>query len=207
MIAKSINPATNAYESAMSVTKSGTTYGDLNYVNGNSSTNASLPTSDPNHTVVAGAHTHPPGKMAAPSPKDIYHLIQGNKDNLNYTTDIVLAADGSEYAIVISDRTKALAFLTKYPAATNLNGNAWAGSFSQRQSSYFIYRAYLSVLGKEGYSQADANIYAMVYMMADLDYDMGIKLLKKDNGTFKQLDTHLYNDTLGKTHYAIKISN
>lgn len=36
------------------------------------------------------------------------------------------------------------------------------------------------MLIKEGYSVENANIYAMVYMMADLKYDMGIKLLKKE---------------------------
>lgn len=183
MIAKSTNPATNTYESGMSVTKSGTTYADLNYINGNSSTNVSVPTSDPNHTVVAGVHTHPPGTMAAPSPKDIYHLIQGNKDNPNYTTDIVLAADGSEYAIVISDRTKASAFLNNYPESTTLNGNAWAGSHRTAGTISNINWEYMVALYNKGYSLSDAQIYAMVYMMADLKYDMGIKLMKKDNGT------------------------
>lgn len=200
-----LTKTTNAGESGMSITKTANgTYDDLGYVNGTSGNSVIVSTSNPFFNIIAGGHTHPPGKNDGPSPGDIYHLLQGKLGNDNYNTDFVFAANGKQYAITISDKAAALKFLVDYPPSTNLNGADWSGTPNDN-SLYSNFLSYERTLRAEGYPQEMWEEYGLVYLMSDPKYNMGIKLLQNVNGIFKELNVNLYRDAAGKGHFGIKI--
>ncbi|MGC4232215.1 MAG: hypothetical protein QM594_04485 [Niabella sp.] len=93
-------------------------------------TSVVIPTSTNDHNgLVATVHTHPEGGYSAPSPVDIYTVIEGMSNNTgnftknSYLGSFVFAADGSAYALTIANPVAAGAFLST--KSSNLSGRAW----------------------------------------------------------------------------------
>ncbi|MCG2613052.1 hypothetical protein LZZ85_02135 [Terrimonas sp. NA20] len=61
----------------------------------------------------ADMHNHPGN--TAPSAGDIYNLIKVNRHHSAFDTRCAMLANGTIYAIVITDRQKADSFISKYP--------------------------------------------------------------------------------------------
>jgi hypothetical protein len=142
-------------------------------------------------------HTHPSGQNAAPSPSDASTLAKTYKansidgDTSNITANVIIAADGSEYVVYVNDRTAFTSFCNDSnnseftePASGGLfkSGTQWAND----------YEAAKTRLTQQGYSQNDAQSYALSYVLDH--YNTGIKIYQKKNGVFKEQKTTKTNN-------------
>ncbi len=153
-------------------------------------------TSDPNYTPSAMLHSHPSGVYANPSAGDIYGLA-GLFTSINtVTTSYVLAADGTTYAMVVTDPTALDTFLTTYPASDNQLND----SFKPLSAMDDLYQeAYISFTNA-GLSDAIAVERANAVVMAEA----GINLLKAPaNSTdFKQIQGTKIQDSNGNCTFT-----
>lgn len=192
------NMATGKPESGMSIEK--LPDGMLvpyNYQLGTgTASNATVATQATGKTIVAGVHTHTGGKEAGPSPKDIYHLMEGYKGNNNYKIGFNIAANGNEYALVVENSVNLVAFENKYPKSTNID--ATTNKFLDNTALAKMYKDIRSVYYRKGFSTEDANEMALVVVLESLN--AGVKLLKKKNNTtnFKELSAETLVDANGK---------
>lgn len=73
--------------------------------------------------LAAMLHTHPPNGLAAQSPRDLYELIGEQLSNNRYKGSFVAAADGSKYALVVTNLDQAAVFYNTM--SQNLDGANW----------------------------------------------------------------------------------
>ena len=197
------NIGTNTNEKGMSIEK--LSNGSLQPYNVHTGTSqqTNVSTSADNKVLIGGIHTHPPNQQSGPSPADIYHLIQGNINNINYETDFIFAADGTEYAIVIEDRNKAMTFNSTYPSNLYLNGNNFSGSPEDGPKSINgDFYGIMNLLYNSGYKKPYE--YALVTFLKK--YDIGISLFVKDKNesSYKKLSLNIATDNNGKiTNFEI----
>ena len=138
-------------------------------------------TSDPNYTPTAMLHSHPSGVYANPSAGDIYEFAGLYTSANTVTTSYVLAADGTTYAMVVTDATALATFLTTYPASTNQLDD----SFKPGSAMQDLYQEAKESFINLGLSDDVAVERANAVIMAEA----GINLLKAPaNSTdFKQI--------------------
>lgn len=137
-------------------------------------------------------HSHHQGLNAAPSPGDLIATVEFYRDikalaGNSYRGTINVAANGAEYMIYVSD-----------PAALERFYNGLQGNdFYQRDGVNFMegsewreeYNKAFETLKKGGYSENDAQSYALSHV-AD-KYNMGLKISSRKNkdSTFKEQKT------------------
>lgn len=157
---------------------------------GNLQVNISIP-AYPGHTALGYVHTHPAEAYPGPSAGDLYSLIGLNGTLNTVTTAFVIAADGTKYAMAITDPAKLAAFLTANPASTSVNGSDFISTsdigkqFGQVEQSFQA----------QGYNDKESHERAMATVMKN----SGITLLKApvNSSTFKKIDTQQVKDANG----------
>jgi hypothetical protein len=141
-------------------------------------------------------HSHPSSGYANPSAGDIYEFA-GLYTSINtVTTSYVLAADGTSYAMVVTDPDALATFLATYPASTNqLNDSFYPGSAMQK-----LYKDAHDSFTNAGLSDAVAEERANAVVMAEA----GINLLKAPaNSTdFKQIQGTKVQDSNGNNTFT-----
>jgi len=136
-------------------------------------------------------HTHPSGagQLSSPSPSDATLLGKAYKGgSTNVYANVAFAADGSEYAVYVSDRTAFTNFCNNTANAsffTNTSDN----SFQSGTNWATDYKSVYDNLINQGYSQTDANSYALTSVLDK--YNTGIKIAVRNNHTdqFKEQKT------------------
>ena len=189
-------------EYVLTVEKNGSQYtlldqnGNNSYIKGGANTSANQGFT--NNTYLL-AHTHPGGSgyIMSPSPADAVTLASAYKgkpgqsglpvEAKNIQGSVIFGADGSEYMIYVNDRT----------ALSTFCSNSQNSSFFENTGSDFktnsifasTYTATYNNIKTQGYSNDDANSYALAYV---LDYyHTGLKISKKEPGKtdFKEQKT------------------
>ncbi len=156
----------------------------------NSSSSVSIHTT--NYTYLL-AHTHPNGKSSAPSPSDAICLAQICKDGNNIIfSNIIIAADGSESAIIVSDRDKLNSFWNNADNNSFFNisndnsfqtGSVWSNDYNEVCNN----------LLNQGYSGYYAQTFALSYVLEK--YNTGLTISSRKNSTegFKEQKTEKIN--------------
>lgn len=131
---------------------------------------------------LAVAHTHPDGGYPAPSATDLYMLMDTYDDYYKTTLSFVYAADGSLYALQVTDPAALASFLANYPPGANHDNVTH--NFADHTALKSDYDNAYQTLLIQGMSPNEANEKAMAYVFDK--YDAGITMLKADaNHNFK----------------------
>ncbi len=141
---------------------------------------------------VFGVHTHPSGTNSAPSPSDASFLVKAYIESaVNIQGNIVLAANGSEYIVYVSDRFR---FTTFCKNADNAGFFECDGSQFQQNSVWRKdYDAAYNSIKDKGLSINDAQSYALSYVLSKYNTGMVIMSRNQQNGDFKEQKTILEN--------------
>ncbi len=126
--------------------------------------------------VFADMHNHPGN--TAPSAGDIYNLIKLNKAQPAIDTRFALLANGTIYAIVITDRQKADSFASKYPPEQ-------APGFSPRlPEKQFIEFADLKsyLINIRGIDKPKADEIATAFLLDKYDSGLALFLYVRSKG-------------------------
>jgi uncharacterized membrane protein YgcG len=142
--------------------------------------------------IAASLHTHPPTGYAAHSAKDIYDFLEGRVgEESHFIGTFVAAANGSQYALTITDASQASAFLAtknQYLQGTKWNEESDIGKAYNKAYEYFL----------EKY-KGDANQKNLAYEMAMAavlkQFNTGFTVNKKDAaGNFKPIVVNTTQD-------------
>ena len=138
------------------------------------------------HVDAASLHTHPHGGYAAQSADDIYQLIEQRLSNSHYEGTIVAAHDGSQYAITVTDYTKAAAFFTTKGQYFDTDSKGWKekseiGKAFDDAKDYFENKVFKDNPNKVNL----AYEMAMAVVLNQSPFNAGITLNKKDPATGK----------------------
>lgn len=189
------NVASSAYEYGSSIIYGDNKYFASPFMKGSSiavSTNLSTNSFKLEYSTrtIMVAHTHPKGGLSSPSPSDANFLcIAYIKEAKNIYCNTIIAADSSEYAVYVSDKT----------AFTKFCNDTRNASFFERSGSLFKtgsvydkdYNTVFNNLVSKKYSQTIANSYALSYVLDK--YKTGIKIACRNKKTedFKEQKTNL----------------
>jgi hypothetical protein len=102
-----------------------------------------------------------------------------------------IAAGGSEYVVYVNDRTAFTSFCNN-SSNSEFTETASGGLFKSGTQWANTYEAAKTKLTQQGYSQNDAQSYALSYVLDH--YDTGIKIYQKKNGAFKEQRTTKTNN-------------
>jgi len=134
------------------------------------------------------AHSHPSGTNPAPSPNDVMCLVNVYLDEngaKNITANVIFAYGGKEYMAYVNNRTDFVNFCNSYGSSfTQFNNGALFPSGSNWNSTY---NSVFSNLKSKGFSDNDAQSYALSYVLDNSN--TGIKIYEKKNGNFKEQET------------------
>ena len=123
--------------------------------------------------------------MQPPSAKDIYGLIQERQQNIYLDGNIIAAANGSQYAITVSDTIQASAFLntqSQYLTGSKWNETSTIGKAFKDAEDYFKTKVFKSNPNKNNLA------YEMAMAAVLKQFNTGVTLHKKDaSGNFKPL--------------------
>ncbi|MDR3024521.1 hypothetical protein [Chryseobacterium sp.] len=140
--------------------------------------------------LLAMAHTHPSHGAPPPSAKDLYITLESAKERPTFQASFVFSSNGTKYALVVTDRVKAEAFLAAYPFLSNTSddGRMFNDKFNVGIDFINIYENYM--IGRlpsySGNSQNDGMESAYAQILEK--YDTGISFAKTDaNGNLKPL--------------------
>ncbi|HQV07348.1 MAG TPA: hypothetical protein PKW62_11330, partial [Chitinophagaceae bacterium] len=131
----------------------------------------------------ATVHFHTSNAFPAQSAHDIYLLIANLLDTHWYDGNFVIAANGSQYAITVSDSAKAIAFFSTKAAFLDTVTNEWKessliGKEFDKAKKYF----------ENGDTSKTNYAYEMAMAAVLNSFNSGITLHKKDsNGNFKPI--------------------
>lgn len=122
-------------------------------------------------------HTHPPIGYSAHSAKDIYEMIGDQLQSNQYEGSFVAAANGSKYALNVTDQAQAAIFLNT--ASTFLNGSNWNDTSSIglafRDATKFFEDKY------NGNPNRDNLAYEMAMSAVLTQFNTGVTLSKRDS--------------------------
>jgi hypothetical protein len=162
----------------------------------------------------ATIHIHEMGTDPLPDIADLYNVMMAKATSLlssynaNLKYSYILCGDTTtDLAIAITDTSRMLQFLNLYPqdsviyfdSTHHLAGSGWRNyiPINDSISMSTVYKNAVDKLLANHYSVEMANTYAQVYMLQR--YNMGITILQKVNGAFKQLTaSNITYDTTGK---------
>ncbi|WP_336690511.1 MULTISPECIES: hypothetical protein [unclassified Chryseobacterium] len=139
---------------------------------------------------LASVHTHPDHGAAPPSARDLYSTLENARDYPSYQGSSVFSYNGSQYAFVVNDRAKAIAFVAAFPFASNTTdeGRIFNEASSVGRDFLEIYKHYMTgrLPSYSGTSQDDGMESAYAQILEK--YDTGISFAKADaNGNLKPL--------------------
>jgi hypothetical protein len=194
-----IDAATQSSEYGVTIQKDGSNYWCLDQSDNNSgiyivsnsiSTNVNYAY---NINSYIACHTHGQTVVASPSPCDAGFLGRAYKGGAtNIYANVVFDYGGSQYAVYVSDRTAFTAFC---------NNTANAGFFTLSADNNFLagsawgisYNTVYNTLLSKGYSQTDANSFALTYVLDQ--YNTGMKVAERDNSgsNFREQSTGTTN--------------
>ncbi len=126
--------------------------------------------------VRAKVHTHPKGKIPAPSPTDFKSILDAWTDYRSFTDSYILAADSSKYALHVSDTTKMKAFRTTYGDFADSASNDFKVGNALRDKRDKIKDSFVE---NNGLSEEEALARALSAILEEA----GITLLKADKGS------------------------
>ncbi len=126
---------------------------------------------------VAQVHFHPVTNYAAPSADDIYKIISATTEFAGYAGTIVLGADGSQYALTITNPEQAAEFYSTM--AQNLDGKDWnrnseLGKAFDAASAYYEQEVYKNNVNKKNLA------YEMAMAAVLQQFNAGVTLHKSD---------------------------
>jgi len=189
------NVTSSAYEYGTSVIYGDNQYFASPFMNGSSitvSTNLSSNSFKINYSekTILVAHTHTKSGLSSPSPSDANFLcIAYNNGAKNIYCNTIFAADSSEYAVYVNDKSA----FTKFCKDTlNVSFFERSGSLFKTGSVYDKdYTTVFNNLVSQKYSQTIANSYALSYVLDK--YKTGIKIACRNKKTedFKEQKTNL----------------
>jgi hypothetical protein len=137
----------------------------------------------------ADLHNHP--NNLPPDAGDFYGLIDINKTNHDYKTRFVVTANGTVYALLVTDPATALAFTEKYPRQPP----AYPGG----PPGFPVAIVDEAREMKYQYHCTDEMVLAFILQK----YNAGLSLLKQhSNGTFKKIITIVSKDGSGPVFSA-----
>lgn len=130
---------------------------------------------------IADLHNHP-GDFP-PSPGDLYNLIGNNKNHPDHNTKFVFTANGTTYALVVTNLSMANTFKANNPSVDNGYGPDFPNAIYNDYDNVYNYSI------QNGNSVLLASEKAMAYILDQKN--TGVILLKQDsNGNFKRLQTN-----------------
>ncbi len=166
-------------------------------------------TSYPGQNIRFCIHTHNKGSTDstgaanAPSPLDIYHLIDGLAANPNFSADYVFAHDSTEWAIMVDDTAKANHLSTVIPRDSAVQAppfnNNWSKTFkfSNGVSLYLTWLGWVKYFFEiKHYPREDIEAFANV-LFTGANLNAGVKYYKRMNGQFKELNYKIIYDSSG----------
>jgi len=152
--------------------------------------------------VIYTIHTHPTGCYTGPSPADIYYVLYGAYRQESFQGAIIIASDGSEYILSVTNRAEVLALFANggyytFGATTDANGYQVFTNEATQKEYTDIYKDLI----KQGFSPNNANDYAMAYLLSTKN--TGLTLSKRESKTndFKQQTTEKGKDENNKDQY------
>jgi uncharacterized protein (DUF2132 family) len=106
--------------------------------------------------------------------------------------NVIFAKNGSEYAICVSNRS----------AFESFCNNASNASFFEKDGVNFIqgtewanqYNAVYNALMNQGYTQEEANSYALTHVLDTYDTGLKISMRTSKDSTFKEQKTEFINN-------------
>lgn len=131
-----------------------------------------------------------------PSGGDLYAILQRTQDNPGYTASYVYGANNGNpdiYALIVNDRTAALAFFAKYPKNENYDPNT--RSIKVRSAlglEFYMMRGYFLQNTTSNTSGENYESYAvsMAYILEK--FNAGICVAKVDaNGNLKKINASI----------------
>jgi hypothetical protein len=129
-------------------------------------------------------HTHPDTGYAAHSPLDIYQLIEASMNNVHMQGTFVAASNGDQYAITITNRPMAYAFL--HTKAFYLKGSKWDEGSAIGKAFKEAWLYYKNIYKNNPNKNNLAYEMAMAAVLEE--FKTGITLNKKDaNGNFNPI--------------------
>lgn len=153
-------------------------------------TNVTVPLAIDNlNALVSVSHFHPNGGYTAPSPPDVYGVIKasgvnvGNFSNNSFVGNFVKAADGSVYALIITDADLAGSFLGTEGA--NVENREWKAGTDISNSFNFAVDHYKKKYRRDKDKTNLVFENAMAAVMNE--FNTGVTLMKQDKitGEFK----------------------
>jgi hypothetical protein len=194
-------------ESGLTIIKNGSSYNTWNYQVGAAQA-VQVATSSSYHNCVAGVHSHPNGSANTPSPGDLFHLLEGWSDNRSFFADFIIANDGTDLAIMIDDTTRAKTFLANHPFDSTITIADWDSTRRNTYSGRTYYEDYFEYMVKLynntkypiEFVQAYANVVMLKYR-----FNTGVKMYRRENGKFKELNVKVHIDAYGNEHFTIEI--
>lgn len=140
--------------------------------------------------IIATSHYHPASGYSAPSANDIYRVIEANGYNTSQFTQgrfqgsFVEAADGSSYALKVTDATLANTFFGTQGSNLAQNGREWNPESDIGKDFTAANDYYLRKYGDSKTNQAYEEALGFVLNK----YNTGVTLMKKDaTGNFKPI--------------------
>jgi hypothetical protein len=135
---------------------------------------------------VAALHTHPDSGYAAQSAKDVYLLIEERlREGSDFIGTFVAAANGSQYAITITNPYQATAFLatqSQYLLGTKWNKTSAIGIAFDLAYDYYADKVY------QGHPNQTNLAYEMAMAAVLTQFNTGVTLNKRDAaGNFKPI--------------------
>ena len=156
------------------------------------------------HKIVATVHSHPVSRdsmyvnINSPSLDDVYNLLTAhigdsiNTGNSDYNIVYVISGDGTEWALMMDSPLNAKNFLQQYPmdSAYDAKNVDWSNNFIDSTTGRSLQDNFKSIknnlLYRRHYPNEIVEALANVLML-NQQHNSGIKLLKKENGAFKEL--------------------
>ena len=134
--------------------------------------------------LTATLHTHPPFGYSAHSAKDVYELIGEQIQNSQFEGTFVAAANGSQYALTVTDYAAAATFYSTMNQ--NLDGAKW-NETSDIGKAFLKAQKYFEEKFKGNPNQVNLA-YEMAMAAVLSQFNTGVTLNKKDAaGNFKPL--------------------
>lgn len=138
----------------------------------------------------ADIHNH--SNNSRPSTGDLYKLVNLHQNFENLTTRFVLMGNGELYALTITDYSKAVSFVQKYPF--NYNENEFPETLLLKMLDL------QNALTSQGYSLLEAQCFSFANILNS--HDSGLALLKYENNSFKRQSIDSYfNESTNQTTY------
>ncbi|MEQ1554984.1 MAG: hypothetical protein ABL929_12435 [Ferruginibacter sp.] len=133
---------------------------------------------------VCTLHTHPSKNYSANSAKDVFELIGEKLQNNNYTGSLIVAADGSQYSLNVTDIAQAAAFYSTI--GQNLIGQNWNESSNIGKAFKAANEDFETKF--KGNPNKNNLAYEMAMAAVLNQFNTGVTLSKKDNtGKFKPI--------------------